>query len=102
MFTVHQNPCTPYGQPESPLVILASLFLAILSLMLQWSAQAEISGQARVIDGDTIEVAGQHIRLHGIDAPELRQTCWDKSGEFMCAVGCRAATAPPVVSSSWR
>ena len=30
---------------------------------------------ARVIDGDTIEVAGERIRLHGIDAPESGQTC---------------------------
>jgi endonuclease YncB( thermonuclease family) len=29
-----------------------------------------------VIDGDTIVVAGQRVRLHGIDAPELDQTFW--------------------------
>jgi endonuclease YncB( thermonuclease family) len=31
---------------------------------------------AKVIDGDTIVVAGQLVRLHGIDAPELDQTFW--------------------------
>jgi endonuclease YncB( thermonuclease family) len=31
----------------------------------------------RVIDGDTIVVDGTHIRLHGIDAPELDQWCGD-------------------------
>ncbi len=31
-------------------------------------------GMARVIDGDTIVVAGQKIRIHGIDAPEMDQT----------------------------
>ena len=30
---------------------------------------------ARVVDGDTIEVAGVVFRLHGIDAPEAGQKC---------------------------
>ncbi|MEZ6140794.1 MAG: thermonuclease family protein [Zavarzinella sp.] len=36
-----------------------------------------ISGQAEVIDGDTLIVAGERIRLMGIDAPERKQICWD-------------------------
>ena len=34
-----------------------------------------VHGTARVIDGDTLDVAGIRIRLEGIDAPETRQTC---------------------------
>lgn len=39
----------------------------------------------RVVDGDTLVVAGETIRLWGVDAPEGRQTCRDALGRsFGC------------------
>ena len=35
----------------------------------------EIAGAAGVTDADTLVVSGRIVRLDGIDAPELRQTC---------------------------
>ena len=34
-------------------------------------------GSATVVDGDTLRIGGESIRLHGIDAPELVQFCAD-------------------------
>lgn len=34
-----------------------------------------VAGKAYVIDGDTLSISGNHIRLQGIDAPEIDQSC---------------------------
>lgn len=44
-----------------------------------------ITGAIRVIDGDSFEVAGLKIRLHGIDAPETDQMCQTKqNADWAC------------------
>jgi len=43
-----------------------------------------VSGPARVIDGDTLEVAGVRVRLFGIDAPEHRQSCGAAASAWAC------------------
>ena len=61
-------------------VVLAALVLRVPSL-----AVADITGKPRVIDGDTIAIAVERIRLHGIDAPEIKQTCKTRKGkELLC------------------
>jgi endonuclease YncB( thermonuclease family) len=39
-----------------------------------------LAGNVRVVDGDTLEIAGTTYRLHGIDAPEAGQLCEKKGG----------------------
>jgi endonuclease YncB( thermonuclease family) len=60
-----------------------------------WSAFARRSvgpvGAARVIDGDTMVVADQLVRLHGIDAPELGQTFRWRDVEVECGTMALAA-----------
>ena len=45
-----------------------------------------------MIDGDTLEIHGERIRILDIDAPETRQPCQDQDGaEWRC--GQKAALA---------
>ncbi|MEM1130816.1 MAG: thermonuclease family protein [Pseudomonadota bacterium] len=45
----------------------------------------QVSGPARLVDGDTLEVGGQMVRLAGIDAPETGQRCQDAQGrDYPC------------------
>jgi len=46
---------------------------------------AMLSGQARIVDGDTIDVGGTRVRFWGVDAPESDQVCMDARGlEYAC------------------
>ena len=60
-------------------------------LLIAAPALADITGPARIIDGDTLDVAGERIRLHGIDAPENAQTCIAGGVTWPCGKSATAA-----------
>jgi endonuclease YncB( thermonuclease family) len=52
------------------------------------------AGAARVVDGDSLEMAGRRVRLYGIDAPEAVQICKDAAGaDWRCGEAARDALA---------
>lgn len=67
------------ARPPHRLVIAAGVVCALATS--SPAAATSIVGVASVIDGDTIEIRGVRIRLHGIDAPESRQLCTRPTGE---------------------
>jgi endonuclease YncB( thermonuclease family) len=53
-------------------------------------AADDLTGQASIIDGDTLEIHGTRIRLWGMDAPETSQLCrGEDSLQYRC--GAKAA-----------
>ncbi|WP_144755504.1 MULTISPECIES: thermonuclease family protein [Bartonella] len=51
-----------------------------------FSSKTFIEGQAFVIDGDSIMISSIMIRLAGIDAPELHQSCGKKETRTPCGL----------------
>jgi endonuclease YncB( thermonuclease family) len=62
-----------------------------LALLLSFPALADITGPVRVINADTLDLGGKRIRLHGIDALEAKQVCWDKTARWKCGEQATAA-----------
>jgi endonuclease YncB( thermonuclease family) len=101
--------------PRRPRILIAILIVAIVAAIgggvREWHARppipppsqtgGAISGPARVVDGDSLEVAGHRIRLFGIDAPEGRQDCRDAQGRtYACGRDARTALASAIGGQS--
>lgn len=71
-------------------------FLFIFSLILtiglspapSFSAE-KVQGKVYVVDGDTFHINGQKIRIWGIDAVELHQTCLKSGQVYECGKSAR-------------
>jgi endonuclease YncB( thermonuclease family) len=75
-------------QPVAVALVGVLTLLALVPPMAGAAAGPAISGSAAVIDGDTIDIGGERIRLEGIDAPETGQSCGRKwVGHWDCGQG---------------
>ena len=60
------------------------IFFTTLTIIIPVDTKAQIGGKAKIIDGDTIQIGDNRIRLYGIDAPELKQVCKINGRNWMC------------------
>ncbi|WP_209442110.1 thermonuclease family protein [Neoroseomonas oryzicola] len=54
-------------------------------------AATRFSVRPAVIDGDTLAAGTDRLRIHGIDAPEMDQTCQRRGGTYPCGSAARDA-----------
>ena len=64
------------GQSRNLLCLIAGLVL--------WAGSVSFADDIQVIDGDTLRIGGQSVRLFGIDAPELQQICQMQGRDYEC------------------
>ncbi|MFI0846264.1 thermonuclease family protein [Mesorhizobium sp. IMUNJ 23232] len=91
-------------------LFLAVVILGLLALLAARLDRVETlrpAGVAIVNDGDTITIAGEKIRLRGIDAPEYSQTCLRAGIKYACGREAREALrkligAKPVACAGWQ
>jgi len=70
---------------------LSALIALVPSPTLAMGDGPRLTGKAVVVDGDTVKLGKETVRIHGIDAPEQRQSC-TRAGGGSWACG-KAATA---------
>ncbi|MBO04257.1 MAG: hypothetical protein CL731_04475 [Chloroflexi bacterium] len=69
---------------------------------LETAAAEEVGGATTVIDGRTLNVAGRTVRLWGMDAPDLDQTCIWGQKEIPCGRLAHGAMKDLIIGTSIR
>ena len=69
----------------------ALVLIGLVAVAVYLAPEEVVAGFAQVIDGDSIRLEDRDIRIAGIDAPELRQTCVVQSGPYPCGDVARKA-----------
>jgi endonuclease YncB( thermonuclease family) len=91
------------SRAEMALPMLKKLLFAIPVLVLPALAiAADVTGPAKIREGDQITIGTTRIRLGGIDAPSLDQLCLNPQGErWTCGVAARDELVRHVGDKSW-
>lgn len=83
-------------------ILLTAVLLGLMALVVTRVDEANrtfLAGHFRVVDGDTLVLGEERIRLLGIDAPELSQICVDGEAQRNCGQDAREQLASMVTDA---
>lgn len=81
---------------------LPAVAILLALLPLATANAADITGVAKIHDGDQIQIGSQKIRLSGVDAPSVDQLCLNTKGErWTCGVAAREELTHYTDKKSW-
>jgi len=88
------------------LALAILLLLALSVARFDQIATRQFAGTVRINDGDSVTLAGERIRLRGIDAPEYDQKCTIDGSSYDCGARARRklaelASAGTVTCRGW-
>jgi len=75
-----------------PIMVLSlvGFFAVTNTVFCAESSSSKMLTITKITDGDSLRAGDIRIRIHGIDAPEMRQICHDKQGDaYHCGVTAR-------------
>lgn len=76
------------------IVAFGLIFLLwLIAMKLQQRNEQVLAGPFVVVDGDTLSLAGERLRLRGLDAPELKQSCGNSERPWPCGQAARTRLA---------
>ncbi len=86
-------------QVNGALSLLLAIGIAGCANLVLTPSERTLEGRAIATDGDSIRIDGTRIRLKGLDAPELDQTCQQGTRSYRCGELARDALLSLILRS---
>ena len=84
------------------LLFFITVFAGVFLLQSEPDPQPILTGKPRIIDGDTLSLGSNRIRLQGIDAPELSQRCHKGDKDYACGQSSKHALQTEIAGATIR
>jgi endonuclease YncB( thermonuclease family) len=82
---------SPFWRTLLDAIVFAAALTLVVLILDRFGMIDVGNGNARAKDGDSLVLNDTEVRLYGVDAPELNQTCGSNAGEYDCGLDARDA-----------